>query len=163
MVAALRSGYRVLHGDRGLAGAGGPHQQRTGSPLGAATQQLLKGRDTALDASCRERLAVFARHESGKHHQTSMPDREVVESAAIVGASEFYDAQSAPCCAIQGSQLFQGDYAVGDTLQLHIRALSDTVVEQEDSTAAADKELLQRQDLAAIAQRGFGEQAKLRG
>jgi hypothetical protein len=46
-------------------------------------------------------------------------------------------------------------------LQLHIRPFSCPVIQQQDSAGAVDEELLQRQDLAAVAQRTLRQQAQL--
>ena len=58
-------------------------------------------------------------------------------------------------------QLLEAQHAVGDALHLQVVVRARHVVEQQHRAVAADEELLEREDLAAIAKRVAGEQAQL--
>jgi len=64
--------------------------------------------------------------------------------------------------AIFGVRLFEADNGVRDALHLLVAAGGRQVVEQHHGAVAAREELLQRQDLPAIAQRPAGQQAQFR-
>src|SRR5690349_1810391 len=51
---------------------------------------------------------------------------------------------------------------MGNALQVEIRSLRCLIIKQQDGTLPTDEELLERQNLASVAQRALGQQAELR-
>ena len=58
--------------------------------------------------------------------------------------------------------MLEREHAVRQALQVAVRRRAGQVVEQQHGAAAAGEVLLERQDLAAVAQRTLGQQANLR-
>jgi formamidopyrimidine-DNA glycosylase len=56
-------------------------------------------------------------------------DYKIVVATAKIGSSELDDAESSALCSVDGSQLIEGNHAMGDALQLEVRALRCAVVE----------------------------------
>ena len=96
---------------------------------------------------------VLGRNEPGKHVEPARADREVVISAAERHAAQLVDAQPAAFGAELVGELLEHDDAVGDALQMVVSRAAGAVVEHQDGAIAIAEELLQRQDLSAIAQR----------
>jgi hypothetical protein len=51
---------------------------------------------------------------------------------------------------------------VSDALQLQVRSLACAIIDHQDCALVPDENLLQREDLAPIAERALREQAQLR-
>ena len=161
VVAARGGGDGVLDGDGRFAGAGGADQQRAGAAVGPAAQERVERGHAALDAFVLERFAMFRRDESRKDDEPAFADRKIVVAAAEAAAAELHDAQAAAFGTVDGSELLQRDHAVGDAVELEVGSFRGAVVEQEDGALAADEELLERENLAAIAERVLREQPEL--
>ena len=73
VVSAVGRSHCVLHGDRRFALNRPAHQQRAGSAIRSAPQQIIQRRDAALDALAGKRLAMLGRHQP----------RETLDSAAL--------------------------------------------------------------------------------
>ena len=86
----------------------------------------------------------------------------VVIAAAELHAAVLDDAQPPALGAVLGIQLLEQDDAVRDALHLQVVVGRRHVVEQQHRALARREELLQRQNLAAIAQRVAGQQPQLR-
>jgi hypothetical protein len=84
-----------------------------------------------------------------------------VEAAAVFRSPQLDDAQPPALRAVEGRELLKRDHAVGDALQLHVRALGGAVLQQQDRALSTDEELLEGQDLPAVAERVLGRQAHL--
>lgn len=97
----------------------------------------------------------------GKNHDSAALDDEVVIATAKVDAAELRDPQSPPLRPVERSQLFHGHYAMSQALQMTVGVRSGEIIEQEHGTAPPRKVLLERQDLAAIAERALCEQSDL--
>ena len=89
-------------------------------------------------------------------------DDEVVVAAPVLLAPELRDPQPPPLGAVLGRELLQAHDAVGDALELQVLRLGRQVVEQEHRAFPADEELLQGEDLPAVAERVLGQQPHLR-
>ena len=106
--------------------------------------------------------ACARRRPGGKDHDAATLDDEVVIAAAEVDAAQLGDAQAPALRAIKGDQLVERQHAVRQALQMAVRRRAGQVVEQQHGATAAGEVLLERQHLAAIAQRTLGQQADLR-
>ena len=104
---------------------------------------------------------MLGRHEAGKHLDAALPDHVVVIAAAELHAAIFRHAQPPALRAVFGADLLEAHDAVSDALHLKVLLARRHVVEQHRRAVAADKELLERENLAAVAQRVSGEQPKL--
>ena len=91
----------------------------------------------------------------------AMPNHEVVQAGAKRAAAKLDDLELPQCGPVGGRFVIERHDAVGDTLQLQIGPFSCPVVQQQDGAGAVDEELLQRQDLATVAQRTLRQQAQL--
>ena len=76
-------------------------------------------------------------------------------------AAILHDAQPAARPAVVERQLLEQDDAVRQALQLQVAAARGEVVEQEHRAVAPGEELLEREDLTAIAQRLARQQLHL--
>ena len=160
--AALRGRHHEVGRQRRLAGARGADQQRAGAAVEAAAEQRVEGGQAAGDALEAAIAPVFGRDQARKHAQAAGQDFVVVVAAAEAAAAELADAQAAPVAAVLGIELVQRHHAVHDRVHVQAELGHGAVVEQQHGAATADEVLLQREDLAAIAQRRASEQAQFR-
>jgi hypothetical protein len=79
-------------------------------------------------------------------------------AAAELDAAHFQDVYTPPFLAEFLGNLLQADHAVGDTVQVLVR-LAGLIVEQQYGAGAGREELLEGQDLAAVAQRILRQQS----
>ena len=105
---------------------------------------------------------VLGGHQAGEHAQAAGRDAEVVVPAAERPRPHLVHAQAAALRAVFGRQLLEVEHAVGEALQLDVARLRGAVVQQEHRAVAAGEELLEGQDLAAVAQRITRQQPHLR-
>ena len=89
-------------------------------------------------------------------------DDEIVKAAPIALATIFDDPQPPPVGAIFGRQLLQPDDAVRDAVHGLVVGFGRQVIEHQDGRSASREIMLQRQDLAAVAQRSLRQQANFR-
>src|SRR5689334_6081503 len=92
-----------------------------------------------------------------KNRESVFPNGKIMKAATKTGSPEFDDPKPAPFGSEYRSQLLQRNNPMRDTLQLQIGTFGGSVVEKQHRAFAADKELFERQDLTAIAQRALGE------
>ena len=107
-------------------------------------------------------LMVLGGDEPGEDREPAVLDREVVVSAAERDAAHLGDAKPSPLGPVVERQLLEKYDAVGDGMQLQIVHMRGQVVEQQDGALAAGKEVLEGQDLTAIAQGVLRQQAHFR-
>src|SRR5689334_19289219 len=98
-------------------------------------------------------------HESREYIETSATNGEVVNAAADRHAAQLEDAKPAPLGAELVGELLEDNHPVRDALQLAIAPFGCPVVQHEHGTITAAEELLERQDLPAIAQCALCHQA----
>src|SRR5919206_4604058 len=85
-------------------------------------------------------------------------DREIMITAAERNATHLLHPQPSAFCAIFESKLLQKNYPMRNRVQMHVAAVSRQIVQQEHGAVSSRKEMLQRQDLPAIAQRVLRQQ-----
>src|SRR5262245_22149372 len=100
-------------------------------------------------------------HEPRKDDEATLTDDVVVEATAELDAAIFDDAESPAVGAILGIELLEHQDAMGDALHLQVMIGAGHVVEQEHGAGQAGEELLQREDLASIAERAAGQKSQL--
>src|SRR6185503_5742117 len=105
-----------------------------------------------------ERLVMFGRDQAWIGLDPSRLDPEVVVAAAKAHPAHLLDAQPAPLGAVERRQVLQVDDPVGQALELEVGLRTGPVVEEQDRASPAGEELLQRQDLAAVAQGIAGQE-----
>ena len=94
-----------------------------------------------------------------------MPALRITKSwnPSIAGTPRIlHDAHPAARAAVVERQLLEQDDAVRQALQLQVAAARGEVVEQQHRAVAAGEELLERENLAAVAQRLARQQPHLR-
>ena len=161
VIAARRGGRRVLERDGRLAAARRADQQVL-VPRSTPPPSSVSSAATPLAISERSNVGRRARpRPAAGTRDAAATDREVVVAAAEVAAAQLDDLQLPARLAVRRRLLLERDHAVGDALQLQVRALGGAVVEQEHRAVAADEELLEREDLAPVAQRALRQQAHL--
>jgi hypothetical protein len=101
-----------------------------GPPLWTAAQERVECRDTTLDASLFERLAVF-----GCHQQATSFDVGVVVTSPEVGTSKLNDAEPAAGGTVQGGELFKRDDAMCDSTKLKARLVGGAIVDQQNGAS----------------------------
>ena len=107
-------------------------------------------------------LRCSAETSRGKTRTPPVSMIEVVIAAAEALAAIFDHPQPAPLGAIFGRQLLEPDHAVRDAVHGLVVRLAGQVVEHQHGRAAAREIMLQRQDLAPIAQRALRQQPDFR-
>ncbi len=159
VIAAFGGCDGVLDRDSGFAAASGAHEEGAGAAMGPAAEECVEGGDAALNLRAGEGLGVFIGDEAGKDLDAAGSDAEIMVSAAVGGAAKFGHAKAASFRAVFGGELFEGDDAVGDGVELFVGTFSGAVVKKQDGALAADEELLESENLAAIAEGVLGEEA----
>ena len=97
----------------------------------------------------------------GKHDEPAFANRKIVVAAAKTAAAKLHDAESATFGAIDRRELLKRNDAVGNALQLKVRAFGGAIIEQKHGALATDEELLQGENLTTIAKRVLGQQPQL--
>lgn len=154
----------VLHGKRGLAGAGRPGEQGAGAPQEAAAHQGIEVRDAAQGRLVAELDVMIGGNQPGIDLDAAGTDIQIVVSGQENLSAQFLHLQASPGRAeVQGETLERND-PVADAVQMRIAiaAFAGQVVDEQHRGAARRKELLERQHLATVAQRILREQAKFR-
>src|SRR5690242_9959012 len=105
---------------------------------------------------------MLDRNQTRKHLQSAAPDREVVIAASIVRTAKLDHAEPPARCTEHGCKLLQRNDRMRDALKVEIRTLRCLIIEQQDRAFPSDEKLLERQNLASIAQRALSEQTELR-
>ena len=105
---------------------------------------------------------VLGRDQPRKDLHAAGLDDEVVVAAAERLAAILDDPQPPPLGAVVGRQLLQPDHAVRDAVHGLVGRLGGQVVEHQHGRVVPGEIVLQRQDLAAVAQRALRQQADLR-
>ena len=115
-----------------------------------------------LTSSSDDRRAMPRGHQARKHRHPAGIEHEVVFAALELLSAHLDDAQPPALGAVLLDRLLQADHAVADAVQLQVARLRSLVVEQEHGAEPVREELLEREYLAAIAQRVLRQEAHLR-
>jgi hypothetical protein len=105
--------------------------------------------------------AMLGGHEARKHLEAPRSNGVVVQAAAVALAANLENLQAAALAAEFRELLLQPKDAVGDALDLQV-VIGGQVVENEHRAIATAEELLEREDLAAEAQRVAREEPQFR-
>ena len=105
---------------------------------------------------------VLGRDQAREDRDAAGIEDEVVIAAAELDAAHLHDAQPSALGTELARRLLQRDHAVGDAVELHVAGSEVRSSSSSTVQLRAGEELLQRQDLAAIAQRVLREQTQLR-
>ncbi|KAF1854886.1 hypothetical protein Lal_00009772 [Lupinus albus] len=160
-LAALQRRQQAARRQRGLADAGRADDQAVGAARQPAAQQGVQLGRAGRAHLGREVARVFGRHQAREHGDPARLQDVVVVAAAEADAAHLDDVHAAALLAEFLGDLVEADDPVRDAVQVLVRC-AGLVVEQEDGAAARGEELLQRQDLAAVAQRILRQQAHFR-
>ena len=101
---------------------------------------------------------MFGGDQTWINDQASALNVVIVKTLAIRTAAQLDDFNLPPCYSIRTSDLLQPNDTVGDALQLHVAAFRGAVIQQQHGGVAANKKMLQGEQLTAIAHR-IGRQA----
>src|SRR5206468_11866055 len=115
-------------GGGGLAGAGRPHDQRTGAGYQPTAQQGVQFGDASADGDRREPAAVLGGDEARVDREAARLDGVVVVAAAEPDTAHLHHAQGSSFRAVPAAALLQRDHAVGDAVQLQVARLGGLVV-----------------------------------
>ena len=122
----------------------------------------LSSAELARQRIAAELALVLGRNQPRKDGHAAGLDDEVVIAAAKALAAIFDHPQPPPLGAIIGRQLLEPDHAVRDAVHGLVVRVAGEVVEHQHGRAVAREIMLQRQHLAAIAQRALREQPDFR-
>ncbi len=154
--------HHKLRGQRRLSGSGRADDQGAGAVLEAPAEQGVQLGDAAGQLFCDRRQAMLARDEPRKDVDSPAPDGVVVKAAAEAHAAVLDDQEPPPLGAVLRVQLLQPHHAVRDALDLQVVGGAGQIVQQQHRAAPAGEELLEGEDLPAVAQRVAGQEAQLR-
>ena len=105
---------------------------------------------------------MFGGDQPRKHREAAAFEDEIVIAAAKLDAAHLDHAQPPSFRAEFLGGLLKRDHAVGDAVQLQVVRVGCPVVQHQHGAIAAGEELLQRQDLAPVAQRVLRQQPHFR-
>ena len=103
---------------------------------------------------------MFGGDQAWINDQASALNVVIVKTLAIGAAAQLDDFDLPPCYSIRTSDLLQANDTVGDALQLHVAAFRGAVIQQQYGGVAANKKMLQGEQLTAIAHWIRRKQAK---
>src|SRR5215213_7889883 len=95
---------------------------------------------------------VLGRDEAWKDIDSAGGDREIVIAAAVFLSTVLENAQAPPLGAVGRRKLFKPDDSVRDAVNRLVGRFRRQVIEQQDRGAVAREIMLDREQLAAIAQ-----------
>lgn len=151
----------IESGERGLSHAGGADQEYARPALEASAHQDVHRPVAAVEALADGSVGVRD-DRAGIHREASPANGEVVVAAVEIDTAHLDDSQSATLASVLGKHLLQADHTVGDALELEVLVEGRFVVEKQYGAVTPNEELLESEDLSAIAQRRLCEQAHLR-
>src|SRR3979490_3217377 len=105
---------------------------------------------------------MLRRDEARKHLDAALHDHEVVISAAEALSPTLDDPQPTALAAIDRSEMIEMNDAVRDAVDGAVGGLGGEIVEHDDSGIVLGEVVLERENLAAVAQRALRQQADLR-
>ena len=104
---------------------------------------------------------MLGRDQAREHPQPALHDRVVVVAAAELDPAVLQHLQAPTLRAVLRLRLLEQQHAVRDAAHLQVLLGRGHVVEQQHGALAVHEELLERQDLAPVAQRVAGQQPHL--
>ena len=105
---------------------------------------------------------VLRRDQTREHTNAAALDAEVVVAAADIHAAHLDDPQPPPLGAVERRELLQRNDSMGQALELEIARLAGAIVGHQYGGPARGEMLLERQELAPVAQRALGQEPHLR-
>ena len=90
--------------------------------------------------------------QSRKHRNSALADDKIVEAASKIATPKLQHLQLPPDLSVRRWLEIEGDHAVGNAMKLQVRPVGGSIVQHDHRTFAADKELFQCQQLAAVPQ-----------
>ena len=106
-------------------------------------------------------LPVLGCHQSWKHFHACLRDHEVMIAGAEALAATLDDAQAAPFASINRSELVEMDDAVRNAVNGLIGGLGGEIVKHDHGGVVLGEVVLEREDLAAVAQGALGQKPDL--
>src|SRR4051812_44481057 len=91
-------------------------------------------------------------HQTREERNPAFADHEIMEAPAEAASAHLVHTQAAAFCAVRLRKLLQADDAMGEAVQTIIVSLLGQVVEQQHRAAALGEEMLESNDLPAVAQ-----------
>ena len=151
-----------LRGQRRLPGARCTHDQGAGASLDAAAEQRVHLSDVAGELVHDRGRAVFAGDQTRIDFDPSTLNDAVVIAAPEADAAELGDDEPPPFRAVFRVQLLQPNHAVRDALDLKVVGCTGQVVQEQYRAFSASEELLESEDLPAVAERVARQQSQFR-
>jgi len=162
LLATVHGGGQELQRQRGLAGAGRPDDERAGAAVEPAAQQTIELGDAAADGLLIGVVGVVLGGDQAREDgQAAAADDVVVEAALELAPAQLEHPQSPSVAAKHQRLLLQPHDAVRKAVQAGLLDFLGHVVEEEGGAVEFGQEVLQGQDLAAVAQRALREQPDL--
>ena len=143
-----------------LAGAGGSGNQSYGAPAQATAEQIIEPLHAGREDPSRRGPSLGL--QTGKHDQAPRPDRRIMVPPHEGHAAHLDDFQPSPCDAVLNRLLIQPDDAMRQALELRVAFGAAVVVDEQHSARTPREELLEGENLPAIAQGVSREKAQLR-
>src|SRR5690348_8903908 len=151
----------VLQHEQRFADARRTDDQRARPGGQPAPGEIIEFRDAALDQIADKPGAVLGGDQTREQADAVRTDREVMVAAAKGLGPTFDDANPPPLAAIGPRQLIEMDDAVRDAVHGAVNGLGGQIIEQHDRRLVAREIMLQREDLAPVAQRALRQKADL--
>src|SRR5712691_164150 len=146
-----------LRRDRRFAAAGGANDEGGAAPGEAAAEQAIERGQPAGDGLGPWCFGAGA-NQLREYPQAAALYLEVLKAFERRHTAHLDDAEPPARAPVLEGQLFQLDHAVREALQLQVALGPVMIVQQQDGARSTSQELLQREDLAAIAERFAREQ-----
>jgi hypothetical protein len=162
VIAPIRGGACVLGSQDGLAAAGRPHDHRAGAAVEASSKQRIELLYPAEHGPRLEGSMMLGGNQPGKHIDSAGPDGVIVVSPAVKNTAHLYDAQLPALGAVVQGQLLQEQDAVRQAPELEVSLFTGTIINQEDGCAMVGEEVLESQNLPAVAEGISRQESKLR-
>ena len=151
-----------LDGERALAGACRPKDQRAGALFDPTAQKRVEFGDAGGGASSLEPRVVLGGDQPRKDGRPAGSYRKVVIAEADGSSAIFRNPKPPTFGAVVGRQLLQLNDAVDDAVRGLVRNLGSQIVKQQHGRAPTGEIMLDRQKLPPISQRALREKADLR-
>src|SRR3954451_6885174 len=100
-------------------------------------------------------------HQAREDHDAAGLDSVVVIALSIAGPPQFGHLDTTARLTEVPGYLFEENHAMSDALQLDVLSPGRPIIQEQNGATAIRKEVLQREDLAAVAQGIAGKQSNL--
>ncbi len=145
---------------RGFSGSGWSHHEGACAAVETAFQQGVETIEAGGEGGAGFVGVVLGGDQPRENNHAAGLDRVVVISAFERSPAEFLDEEAVALRSVFQGKCFEGNYPVGDALDLKLGGFRAAVVDQDHRGFEAGEKLLHREDLAPEPERIVGEEAE---